>query len=105
MLVECGRVAANPWERLVGLLPRATLPQGDGLLLRNEQAIHTLGMRFAIDVAYLDGEARIVKLVSAMPPMRLGPFVRSARAILEVPAGTFENTGTRLGDHLEITVA
>src|SRR5574340_878144 len=87
-LVEEGQVAAGPWQRLVGLLGRSGLPSGQGLLLRGEQAIHTLGMRFAIDVAYLDREGHVLRLLPALPPTRIGPFIGAARDVLEVPAGT-----------------
>ncbi len=100
VLVTTGRVAATPWTRLVGLLNRSGLEPGEGLLLRGEQAIHTVGMRFPIDVVYLDRSARILRAIDAMGPLRFGPFLRNSRDVLELPAGTLVATGTREGDEL-----
>ncbi len=100
ILVQTGRVAASPWTRLVGLLGRSGLEPGEGLLLRGEQAIHTIGMRFPIDVVYLDREARVLRAIDSMVPLRFGPFLRNSRDVLELPAGTLVATGTREGDEL-----
>ncbi len=99
-LVSHGRVASNVWTRLVGLMGCRRLDRGEALLLRGEQAIHTFGMRIAIDVVYLDREARVLRAVSAMAPSRIGPFVRGARDVLELPSGILDATGTREGDQL-----
>lgn len=100
VLVERGRVADTAWLRLVGLLGRRGLEPGDGLLLRGEQAIHMFGMRFAIDVAYLDKNARVLRAIHALAPWQLGPFVRKSRDVLELPAGTLTATNTLEGDEL-----
>jgi uncharacterized protein len=99
-LVNAGQVAATPWSRLVGLLGRRGLEPGEGLLLRGEQAIHTFGMRFTIDVVYLDRDARVLRALHRLGPQRLGPFLRESRDVLELPAGTLDVTGTRAGDEL-----
>jgi uncharacterized membrane protein (UPF0127 family) len=105
LLVERGRLADNPWTRLRGLLGRAGLAQGDGLLLRPDNSIHTLGMQFAIDVLFLDRAGRVVHLIPEMPPLRLSPIVLRARAVLELPSGTIARTGTTLGDQIELQVS
>lgn len=97
-------MAADWWSRLRGLLGRAPLQPGEGLLLRGENAIHTLGMTFAIDVLFLDRAGRVVHLISAMPPWRISPFVTRARDVLELPAGIIAQTNTMLGDQIELTV-
>jgi uncharacterized membrane protein (UPF0127 family) len=102
MLVDHGHEACTPWSRLVGLLGRRAFETGDGLLLRDEQAIHTLGMFIPIDVAYLDREGRVLRAVGALAPHRLGPFVRRARNVLELPSGTLAATHTHEGDELVI---
>ena len=99
-LVTAGRVASSAWSRLVGLLGYRRLAPGEGLLLRGEQGIHTLGMRFSIDVLYLDRNARVLRAIPALRPYRLGPFLRESRDVLELPAGTLDATATREGDEL-----
>lgn len=92
-------VASSRAARRRGLLGRDGI---DGaLLLQPARSVHTLGMRFAIDVAHLDGDHVVVR-VATMPPWRLGLFVRTARCVLEAEAGSFERWGLAVGDQLEV---
>ncbi len=102
MLVESGGVAATTWARMRGLLGHAPLRSGEGLLLKGEKAIHTVGMGFPIDVLFLDRESRVVHLLRAMPPWRFSAFVWHARDVLELPPGKIQETGTSLDDQIEI---
>ena len=84
-------LAATPSLRLRGLLGRSGLPDGEGLLLRPAGSIHTLFMRFPIDVVFLDRELGVRKVVRELGPWRL-TFERGARSALELAAG---GTGAR----------
>jgi uncharacterized membrane protein (UPF0127 family) len=53
---------------MIGLLNRKALAQGEGLLLDRCYGIHTFGMRFPIDVVFLDKELRVMRAVPALPP-------------------------------------
>jgi hypothetical protein len=101
--MDHGVVAANAWTRLRGLLGHAPLAPGEGLVLRGEKAIHTIGMGFAIDVLFLDPEGRVVHLIPTMLPFRFSPLVLRAADVLEVPPGTIAQTSTVIGDTIEIT--
>lgn len=103
-LVTRGELADHWWARLRGLLGHAPLQAGEGLLLRGEKAIHTFGMGFAIDVLFLDAQGRIVQLIPAMGAWRASPFVVRAANVLELPAGVLAQTGTQLGDQIEIAL-
>ena len=102
VLVTDGQVAASMWARMRGLLGHAPLKTGEGLLLRGEKAIHTVGMSFPIDVLFLDRNGAIVHLIHSMVPSRFSPFVFRADDVLELPPGTLVQTGTVLGDQLKI---
>ena len=103
ILVENGRVADTAWTRLRGLLGHKPLQPGEGLVLRGEKAIHTIGMGFAIDVLFLDREGIVKHFIPAMAPFRASPFVSPAADVLELPAGTIDRTRTELGDLIELT--
>ena len=83
-------VEATAWRsRLLGLAWLKSLPPNHALLLARCRSIHTLGMRFAIDVAFLDAHGRVVAVEPALPPRRVvGEF--GAEAVLETPAGEVE---------------
>ncbi len=100
VLATRARSAATPWSRLVGLLGRAGLAPGEALHLVPCNSVHTLFMRFAIDVLYLDRERRVVKAVPALRPFRWSWGGRRAHSALELPAGTLAATSTAPGDEL-----
>ncbi|CAB1128104.1 protein of unknown function [Candidatus Hydrogenisulfobacillus filiaventi] len=88
-------------ERLRGLMGRRRFPSGlAAVLFPHTAAIHTCWMRFAIDVAYLDREGRVLRVTPAMGPWRLGPWVQGAWWTVEAPAGTLADW--RPGDRVRI---
>jgi uncharacterized membrane protein (UPF0127 family) len=80
------RVAATRRARLLGLAGLRELPAGVGLLLPRTRSVHTFGMRFALNLVWLDGDACAVRIDEAVPPRRLRSC-RRARAVIEFPAG------------------
>ncbi len=92
-------VASTRGARRKGLLGRDDI---DGALwLERSRWVHTLGMRFPIDVAYIDGDGLVLK-VATMGRHRIGVPVLSARSVVEAQAGTFERWKLRCGDCLEV---
>lgn len=92
-------------KRFIGLLGRAGLAPTEGLWIKPCDSIHTLGMRFTIDVIFLDRQGRTVKIVEPLRPGRLIFPVAAAVSVLELPAGTIARTGTQVGDMISITEA
>ena len=98
-LAAAAEWAASPARRMRGLLGRSSLPEGCGMVLQPCGSIHTLFMRFPIDVAFVGRDGRVVKTVHALPPYRLAA-ARGSRLCVELPAGTLARSGTRPGDLL-----
>lgn len=92
-------VASSFRARSRGLLGRDGVT--GALLIAPARSVHTLGMRFPIDVAYCDHELRVLR-VGWMPPWRLGLPVRGCRCVVEAEAGAFERWGLEPGDVLEV---
>jgi len=87
-------VAGSARARRRGLLGRDGIE--GALLLGPASSVHTLGMRFAIDVAYLDRKSRVLA-VRTMRPGRVGLPRPRARRVLEAEAGAMERWGVRRG--------
>jgi uncharacterized protein len=104
VLAERGAVAAQPWARLRGLIGRPSLCESEGLLLLGTKAIHTMGMRFAIDVVFLDEDGRALHLLHAFKPSQISPLVVRSAMVLELPAGTLDRTKTKVGDWIEVSL-
>jgi uncharacterized membrane protein (UPF0127 family) len=92
-------VADRRSARRRGLLGRDAFE--GALLLRPARWVHTAGMRFAIDVAYCDGDLRVLEAV-CMVPGRVGKPRFKARCVIEAEAGAFDRWALRPGDHLEV---
>lgn len=92
-------VAESFSSRLRGLLGRDGL---DGaLLLRPARSVHTIGMRFPIDVAFCDRDL-VVLSTTCLRPHRMTAPRRRAKVVVEAQAGAFERWGLRAGDALEV---
>jgi uncharacterized protein len=104
VLASCLEVADHGVNRRKGLLGRDELPSGEGLWIMPCEAVHTFGMRFAIDLVYLDRKNRIRKVKSSVPPWRMSACL-TAHSVIELPSGTIQATQTRPGDRLEFTSA
>lgn len=98
-VLAAAEVANSTGARLRGLLGRRGYE--GALFLPRTRAVHSVGMRFAIDVAFLDPEMRVVDAVR-LPPWRVCRPRRRCRAVLEAEAGAFERWRLRPGDQLEL---
>jgi uncharacterized membrane protein (UPF0127 family) len=92
-------VAASLAERTHGLLGRDGVETG--LVLRPASSVHTIGMRFAIDVVFVARSGRVLAVVT-MPPQRLGLPRLRARWILETEAGRCAEWGIAPGRRLSL---
>ena len=97
-------VARTHWTRFWGLMGENSLSfdAGRGLWIVPSHGVHTLGMKFPIDVVYLDQERQVLHLEMNLPPWRVAPVRARARSVLELPSGTLRSTGTSVGDEIEI---
>jgi uncharacterized membrane protein (UPF0127 family) len=92
-------IAESRRDRRRGLLGRDGI---DGaILLRPARSVHTMGMRFPIDVAFCDADLRVVRVVR-MPRHRVSRLVWRSRAVIEAEAGAFDRWKLRPGDELEV---
>ncbi len=98
-VLASAEVANDHTSRRRGLLGRDGL---DGaIVIERCRWIHTIGMRFPIDVAYLDTDGFVVKTIQ-MHRHRIGIPVWRASWVIEAEAGAFARWGLRVGDHVEL---
>jgi hypothetical protein len=94
--------AGTSQARRRGLLGRENIDADEGAYIVPTQWIHMFGMRFPIDVAFLDSRGRVLHVCHALEPNRLSPIVWRAEGALELAAGTLLATGTEAGDIIEL---
>lgn len=98
----CGRceLAERPWARMRGLLARRSLPPSEGMLFPGVSSVHTFGMRFPLDVVFLDDRQQVLSVHAGVRPWRLARH-RGAAATLELAAGEAGRVGLEPGLRLE----
>ena len=97
-------LAHTHWSRLPGLLgvSEDDFRNGFGLWIRPCRGVHTLAMRFPIDVVYLNRAGTVVHVEHNLQPWRFSPIRMQASSVLELPSHTVARTGTAAGDSIEI---
>ena len=103
VVAERVRVADTHWTRLRGLLGTDSLPPDEGLWIRPCRQVHMFGMRYAIDVVFLDDARTVVGLTETLAPWRVSPLVKAATSVIELPAGTIAKTGLAAGQAITIS--
>lgn len=94
------RIADNFVGRLVGLLSHKSLSDTEGLLLVPCAGIHTLGMRFSIDVVFLDRQNKVLGYADDVVPNRIRSAPKGTEKVLEIAQGNRIRTGINLDDYL-----
>jgi uncharacterized membrane protein (UPF0127 family) len=100
MLTTCADIADTSEKRRTGLLKHTGLAPGEGLWIVPCEAVHTIGMKFAIDVVYLSKQKKVLKIRDNKGKWQMSMCLR-AHSVLELPAGRAAETGTEVGDQLE----
>ena len=105
---KTGKVIASDLEmkdtylgRLVGLLGKKGLKEGQGIILKPCSQIHTCFMRFAIDVVFISKDFKVLKIINNMGSWHFSPIVLKSLYTLEVAAGEIQDLHE--GDEVKFT--
>lgn len=99
LLLERVMRTGNMLERMRGLLWREPLQAGEGMLIDRCDSVHTCGMRYPLDLAFMDGSGKIRRLVRGRKPWRVAACY-AAYMTLEMPAGTIDQLNLKAGMRL-----
>ncbi|MFH0763259.1 MAG: DUF192 domain-containing protein [Candidatus Omnitrophota bacterium] len=102
-LAQDAMLAGALFQRMRGLLGRKEFKQGEGIILKPCNSIHTFFMRFPIDVLFVDKNNKIVKTIANFVPFRISNIYFRVSFTIELPAGTIEKTLTSPGDILTLS--
>jgi uncharacterized protein len=88
------------WSRGMGLLGRAGLPAGAALWIAPCSSIHMFGMRFALDLLFLDADLRVVKIVRNIRPWQMASGGPGAHSVVELATGWLPADAVAIGNQL-----
>jgi uncharacterized protein len=100
-LAERADIADTSEKRRRGLLKHTGLAPGEGLWIVPSEGVHTFAMKFTIDVVFLNKQRVVLKTRPHMVKSRISLCLR-AHSVVELPAGTLDETGTQKGDQLDL---
>jgi hypothetical protein len=91
-----------------GLLGRPAIDPAQGLLFVRKSfepfmVMHMFFMRFAIDLAFLDRDDRVIRIAPSLKPWRVSPIAFTARKALEIADGAAARSHTVVGDRISLT--
>jgi uncharacterized membrane protein (UPF0127 family) len=92
------RHARGIWARAVGLIGRRSLDADEGLWISPCNGVHTVGMRFPVDVIALDRNMRVLSIIPRLNPFRVLWPRRGRHSVIELAAG--KSSMIREGDVL-----
>ncbi|HEX5056726.1 MAG TPA: DUF192 domain-containing protein [Gammaproteobacteria bacterium] len=99
LLIEDVMLTGSVWERMRGLLRRPPLREREALLIDRCASVHTWGMRYPLDLAFMDRKWKIRKLARDVRPWRMA-WCRAAAVTLEMQAGTIDRLKLETGMQL-----
>ncbi len=101
VLADRADIADTSEKRRTGLLKHTGLAPGEGLWIVPSEGVHTFAMKFTIDVLFLSKQRVVLKTRPHMVKRRIALCLR-AHSVVELPAGTIDETGTQKGDQFEL---
>ncbi|UCD07373.1 MAG: DUF192 domain-containing protein [Candidatus Aenigmatarchaeota archaeon] len=108
-------IADNSGKRARGLMFRDSLPENQALLMvfprKGNHKIWLFGMKFPLDLVFLDSSKRVIEIHENVRPMNLSPKTwktycsgKHAKYVLELIPGTVKKTRTVPGDLLDFLI-
>ena len=105
VLADRAEVANTFVKRLLGLLTRSGLADGQALILSPSNSIHSFFMRFTFDAVFLDKNSKVIAALSSFKPFRLSRIYFKAASTIELPEGVIKATDTQSGDTITYEVS
>jgi uncharacterized membrane protein (UPF0127 family) len=96
------RRADNVIDRTIGFLTRATIEPEEGLWFEGCSAVHTVGMRSALDIVFLDKNLHVLKVEANVTPHKLYVGARDAHIVAEFGPGFARANPLSVGDQLQL---
>lgn len=95
-------IAESFFSRLKGLLGKKGLDKGQGLVIRPCNSVHTIGMKFSIDLAFVNEDNQVIHIIQDLKPGKLSPIIKGSKFVIEVASGEFSHDNLEIGDIIEI---
>lgn len=102
VLAEKVAIARTLASKTVGLMFSSQLPDRSAVIIPGCRQVHTLFVRFPIDVIFIGPDCCVVGVVEHLRPFRVSPYCHKAATVIELPAGTVSRNEIVIGDVLSL---
>ena len=96
-------VAQHFWQRLFGLIGKKSISREEGFFIPRCRRVHTWGMRFPIDVVFINGSNYVIAVVENLGPWKISAPIKNVWGCLELKAGGAREHGIVVGSCLVIS--
>lgn len=97
------KMADTYFSRLIGLIGKKQMDKNEGLLLKKCKSIHTIGMRYNLDLVFMDKTGKVLKCVEGIKPFRAAS-AKGAYYALELNQGVIQIQGIKVNEQLKLQV-
>ena len=94
--------AANFLARFTGLLGTEKPDLEKAFYIFPCKGLHTFGMKYLVDVVFLDRQGKVIKIFPNLPPNKMTKIIPNAHSALEFPSNTIKENQIEMGDQLEV---
>ena len=98
ILFENATITTSFYDRFIGLMGKKKIEANEALCLRPCNSIHTLFMRFSIDVIFIDLSNKVIGLIENLKPWKLTKTVKTGVMVIEMPSGSIKDKNIKLND-------
>ena len=88
------------FRRFSGLLFRKPLKSNEVFILKDCRSIHTIGMRYSLDAAFMDDRGKIIVIFKNLGPWKITPYIAEAASVLEARSGFLKKRLLTVGDRI-----
>jgi len=90
--------------RLTGLLGASEWESDHGLLFERCRSIHTFGMRYPLDILFIDSTGMVLEVVRNVAPNQVIKGPKYSESVIEFRAGALDHVPMTIGDQLVIGI-
>jgi len=102
LIASGASIAHSLLSRLVGVIGMREMPAGSAIIIPHCRQVHTMFVRFCIDVLFVDKYHRVIGVQECMLPFSVSGYHRKSDYVIELPGGTVHTLGIQLCDDIQV---
>ncbi len=102
VIADMAKEAKSFWKQLKGLIGKKSFDSGSAMIFPKCKQIHTYFMRFPIDIIFIDEQNIVIAATENLGKNRISKHINASKCVIELPAGTINQSDLKIGDKILI---